>query len=201
MKLRKKIEGFTLIELMVVMSIIAFLLLASLAGLTYGLKKARDTSRQRAIATLQTALLAYYNDNLEFPHSGTSGLNCGQTVTGSDGNTYTRCDVTSLTGLNETGSAQADNPEQAPLYQYFEEGFRSPIAISGGKDLDNAMAYYVNDDGSKYAICTLTEIASSGNVQDIAQQFQDNKWGCYCDGPLGSIIKCAGLINPTGNSQ
>jgi len=197
MRLNKKIKGFTLIELMVVMSIIAFLLLASLAGLTYGLKKARDTSRQRAIATLQTALLAYYNDNLEFPHD-LSGI-CRQISV--NGTSFEKCDITGLTGLNDTGSATSDNPENAPLYQYFEEGFRSPIAISGNKDLDKAMAYYVNADGSKYAICTLTELASSGNITDLPTEFSSNKWGCYCDGPLGTTIKCYQLSSPTGNDQ
>ena len=195
----KKIKGFTLIELLVVMSIIAFLLLASLAGLTYGLKKARDTSRERAITTIQTALLAYYNDTLEFPVSGTDGLTCsgssinvtvnGQSVTAS------RCDVTSLVGLNDSGSA-ADANNNGALGKYFEEGFRSPIAISGSKDLDNAMAYYVTSDGAQYALCALTELKSSGNVDYTDQSGHD--WGCYCVGPIGSAIACNGLTNPTG---
>lgn len=198
----KKIEGFTLIELLVVMSIIAFLLLASLAGLTYGLKKARDTSRQRAITTIQTALLAYYNDNLQFPTgnaAGCTGSTFPVTVNGTTVSVH-KCDITTLVGLNSYGNAPASNSSSAPLAKYFEEGFRSPIAIpsDGSKDLDNAMAYYVTDDGTQYALCTLTELKSSGNVQ---YSNSAHNWGCFCDGPLGAAVACHGLVNPTGSSN
>ena len=200
----KKIKGFTLIELLVVMSIIAFLLLASLAGLTYGLKKARDTSRQRAIATIQTALLAYYNDTLQFPVSGTDGLSCPDSFTttvNGDSISVNKCDITTLVGLNDTGSAQNSDDAIGALRKYFEEGFRSPIAIpsNGSKDLDNAMAYYVTADGTQYALCTLTELSSSGNVEYTDNSGHD--WGCFCDGPLGSSIACHGLTNPSGAAE
>lgn len=194
--MKKVIKGFTLIELLVVMSIIAFLMLASIAGLTYGLKKARDTSRQRAVTTIQTALMAYYNDNLIFP-SATDITNQGGTCTASG--SYQRCDVTALVGLNDTGNAPAANQDTAPLHTYFEEGFRSPIAITTGKDLDRAIGYYVSSDATQYAVCALTELPNSGNVTIAASVNADgDNWGCFCDGPLGQEVACEGLEDPTG---
>ena len=196
-KVKARIKGFTLIELLVVMAIIAFLMLASLAGLTYGLKKARDTSRQRAVATIQTALLSYYNDNLQFP-SYTQITALGGTCTSIGGSIY-RCDVTPLVGLNATGDGFASNRTSSPLYKYFEEGFRSPIAITAGKDLDRAMGYYVNSDATQYAICTLTELDTSGNVTPHSSVTADgDTWGCYCLGSLAEDVACNGLEDPTG---
>ena len=54
----KKRSGFTLIELMIVMAIIAILAVTGLATYTGYIKKARDTVRLSDITTINKALLA-----------------------------------------------------------------------------------------------------------------------------------------------
>jgi len=54
----KKQLGFTLIELMVVMAIIAILATAGLSAYTGYIKKARDTTRIADLAAINTIILA-----------------------------------------------------------------------------------------------------------------------------------------------
>lgn len=54
----KKQSGFTLIELMVVMAIIAILATAGLSAYTGYIKKARDTTRIADLAAINTIVLA-----------------------------------------------------------------------------------------------------------------------------------------------
>jgi len=54
----KKQSGFTLIELMVVMAIIAILATAGLSAYSGYLKKSRDTTRIRNLATLNNVVLS-----------------------------------------------------------------------------------------------------------------------------------------------
>ncbi len=197
--LNRKTKAFTLIELLVVMAIIALLLLATLAGLTYGLQKARDTKRQKAATVVQTAIQAYYSDNNLYPSKDAIIANSG---TCTQYGTIWRCDVTALTGLNATGSAQAADPTTSPLHQYFEDGFTSPVPINGNKDLDNLMGYYVDDVSLQYAVCVVTELAASGNVTPAANvNDEGTNWGCFCVGPLGKTAQCRGLEDPNGLPQ
>ena len=189
-------KGFTLIELLVVMAIIALLLLGTLAGLTFGLKKARDTRRQKSVAVINSGLQAYYaENNLYVPYTAITANGGTCTQYGS----IRRCDITALVGLNDTGSGPSSTPSNAPLYVYFEEEFQSPIGIQAGKDLDNAMGYYVDDSSLQYAVCVVTELESSGNVTPAANvNDEGTNWGCYCVGPLAQVAQCKGLEDPNG---
>ena len=196
MRKTKKLQGFTLIELLIVMAIIALIVLVTLAGLTYGLKKGRDTRRLRAVTTIQTGLQAYYADhNTYVPYTEITAAGGTCTVYGS----IRRCDITALVGLNATGSALDTDPTDSPLFTYFEEDFASPITIEGTKDLDNAVGYYVDSAALSYAVCTVTELPSSGNVTPASTvNDEGTDWGCYCVGPLARTAKCQGLEDPNG---
>ncbi len=68
----KKQSGFTLIELMVVMAIIAILATAGLSAYTGYIKKARDTTRIADIAAINTIALAQLSTTGEAPALGTT---------------------------------------------------------------------------------------------------------------------------------
>lgn len=65
----KKSAGFTLVELLVVISIIGILATMSTVSLNMARQKARDAKRKADTATVQLALYLYYDDNLYFPET------------------------------------------------------------------------------------------------------------------------------------
>ncbi|MCL4397478.1 type II secretion system GspH family protein [Patescibacteria group bacterium] len=68
-----KQRGFTLIELMVVISVIAILSTIALFGLNKAQASARDSSRQQIMNGIRTALERYYGDNQFYPGPGGVG--------------------------------------------------------------------------------------------------------------------------------
>lgn len=74
----KQKKGFTLIELVVVMAIIAVLAAAGLSSFTSTQKKGRDARRKSDLTQVSRALEFYYNDQGEYPtSSGGQILACG----------------------------------------------------------------------------------------------------------------------------
>lgn len=66
---RRSQSGFTLIEILIVMIIIAFLASLSAGSFQSSQRKSRDARRRGDLHTLSTALEAYYNDKGEYPNS------------------------------------------------------------------------------------------------------------------------------------
>ncbi|MCR4324252.1 MAG: prepilin-type N-terminal cleavage/methylation domain-containing protein, partial [Candidatus Curtissbacteria bacterium] len=62
-----KSRGFTLIELMVVVTIISILTATGIASFTTAQSKSRDHKRKQDLAALRTALLSYYTDQNVYP--------------------------------------------------------------------------------------------------------------------------------------
>ncbi len=60
-------QGFTLIELMIVVSIIAVLSVVGILAYTSALKNSRDAKRQADLKFIQSALEAYNADQLAYP--------------------------------------------------------------------------------------------------------------------------------------
>ena len=60
-------QGFTLVELLVVMAILAVLIAISVAGLGYAMRRSRNISRAASIENLQIAIEAFYSDEQEYP--------------------------------------------------------------------------------------------------------------------------------------
>ncbi len=67
MNTARRYRGFTIIELLVVMAIIAILASGMLALFTSTQEKSRDTRRMEDVRELQKALSLYYIDNNQYP--------------------------------------------------------------------------------------------------------------------------------------
>ena len=72
-------NGFTLVELLVVVSLIGVLATLVLANLTSGRSRGRDAQRKSDLRQISTALRLYYNDRGGYPANNVSGqiLGCG----------------------------------------------------------------------------------------------------------------------------
>ena len=66
-------KGLTILELMIVVSIIAILAVAGLVNYTSQIKKGNDAKRKKDLDQLRLVLEDYYNDNNRYP----ALLNCG----------------------------------------------------------------------------------------------------------------------------
>lgn len=64
-------RGFTLVELMIVITVIAILATIAIVSFTRVQKQARDTKRKAEMKSLQTALQAYYTEKIGYPVANT----------------------------------------------------------------------------------------------------------------------------------
>lgn len=77
--MRKKAAGFTLVELLVVVSIIAILVAMAIGTYSSFQKKGRDTKRQSDLNVIQSALEQYHADQGFYPVSGIIDADVGIT--------------------------------------------------------------------------------------------------------------------------
>ena len=70
-------QGFTLIELMIVMVIMGILVTIGVTAFTSSMKKGRDSTRKANLRAITNALEMYYNDNGRYPAGDTNGAIVG----------------------------------------------------------------------------------------------------------------------------
>lgn len=86
--------GFSLIELLVVISIIAVLTAVLVMNLVGARERSRDSQKIQDLNNLKNALRLYYNDNQAYPSPGVS--NCSNCLNSAVGSSY-------LPGLTDSG--------------------------------------------------------------------------------------------------
>ncbi len=74
----RKIKGFTLVELLIVMGILGVLTALIVPNIASGRQRARDAVRKSDFANIRNALRLYYNDYQQYPaSSGGNIMGCG----------------------------------------------------------------------------------------------------------------------------
>ncbi len=73
-KLLNRQDGFTLLELLIVIVIIGILAVLIIPNLTSGPQRARDAQRKSDLRNVKTALETYFNDSNAYPAGNYAGL-------------------------------------------------------------------------------------------------------------------------------
>lgn len=95
-----KKSGFSLVELLVVISIIGVLSAVLMANFMGARERARDAQRIQDLYAVKNALRMYYNDKQSYP----AGTNCGSCLNTAIGSSY----MTGISGVGYTYTAAVD---------------------------------------------------------------------------------------------
>ena len=138
-----KKKGFTLIELMVVISIIGIMSSVILSALNDARAKARDAQRIQALKEIQKALTLYYDDNGNYPIYNTD------------------FGILSSVGTNWSSLG-------VDLSQYLTQIPRDPINNRSQLVFQDGYAYFYrsSDDGDDYDLITWLETNNSLRCAD-----------------------------------
>jgi type II secretion system protein G len=71
-------KGFTLMEILIVISILSILMMLVLANLKNQISKAQDAQRKTDLQKIQKAIEEYSNDNQTYPANNTMISHCGK---------------------------------------------------------------------------------------------------------------------------
>lgn len=197
-------KGFTLVELLVVMAIIAFLTVGSFAGLTFGLRQARDTQRKQMVDTLNTAFNAYYSDYNQYPSLKTDSWMRSVIVSQPAGVNIHKAE-NAFSGPTRTGDGLTTQKGTLGIADYLEGTFNwGPIDKTRA---DGFLAYYFKITSNStfnqssftadsFSVCTVLENKNGGNVarpQGIGLTVPIGTKDCYCLGGDYQQYGCNGM--------
>ncbi|WKZ24160.1 MAG: type II secretion system protein [Candidatus Dojkabacteria bacterium] len=190
-----KPKAFTLVELLVVMAIISFLSVGAFAGLSFGLRQARDTQRKKAVELVQIALQAYYSDYASYPKCVSQGTKIG--------NDWEFCSgafpIMGTSGTITEGFL-IDGEGRVGIKDYLEgEWPRGNSNVNPGEN-ERYMKYYVNESGNtklRYAVCVTLENTTAAS--NLVRKGDGNERDCYCVGTNYEEVACAQLEGRRNN--
>jgi prepilin-type N-terminal cleavage/methylation domain-containing protein len=143
----KKLSGFTLVELLVVISIIGILSSFAIVSLNAARTKARDALRKGDMAQLRTALNLYYDDFSAYPVCDDEMIWDDTDATGLLGSSANLAAVSNCYNINLTNALGGG---ARPVLSKMPKDPRNPTNTPGS---DNFLyRYMTRDNGSEYAI-------------------------------------------------
>jgi prepilin-type N-terminal cleavage/methylation domain-containing protein len=137
MSLSSRRPGFTLVELLVVVSIIGFLATLAMVSVSVSAKKARDARRRTDLRQIQKAVELYNDENQSYPNTS--------------GNWYGTCSSYGSKGVTGSGGYV---PDLAPTYIPILPVDPRPYAKPGGPPCSSLSqgCYIYRSDGASYKV-------------------------------------------------
>jgi len=178
--------GFTLVELLVVIGIIAILAGVALGPITNGIKKAQQSSGVQSAHALGLAMYSYANDNQQTYPDKSGGSATAGDIAGSllAGGYVTDATIFSLSGDQGSGFIKVSS---------------SSNTATSIKQVNVSWDFLVNNgngvSSTSYPFCPLvwSTVAATGGGPGLAVGF--------CNQPAGSAITCTpGSNNPFGTA-
>lgn len=118
-----RIEGFTLMEMMIVVSIIMILSVVGLASFTFSRQKARDAQRKSDLAQIVRALETYANDFGSYPADDGSGQIAGCSAGGTSSCLWGGDFVATYNGASQIYMKKLpEDPQSGSGYYYMSDG-------------------------------------------------------------------------------
>jgi len=157
-------QGFTLVELLVVISIIGILSSFAVVSLNTARMKARDALRKGDMAQLRTALNIYYDDNIEYPICGTwngAAVDFGADVDAAD-NSGSSCYYDNNGGTADLATALTSGAR--PYMGSIPKDPKNPTNDTGVSLVD---IYRYVSNGEEYAVVYNTEDTTDDSPQVI----------------------------------
>jgi prepilin-type N-terminal cleavage/methylation domain-containing protein len=187
-----KLKGFTLVELLVVMAIVGFLSVGAFAGLSFGLRQARDVQRKKIVDLAHVALQAYYSDYAGYPRTTSAG--CGRT-TGITVPGWAYCTNAFPTSRGDEDTFVYATVSENGIKEYLEGEWPIGTGTSSPGTNNTLLRYYHSpasgvSKASKFAVCVSLENKNGGNVTSTSGQKD-----CYCVGADYVDLKCAGMTS------
>lgn len=183
-------QGFTLLELIVVIAVIGILAAITIIGFSRYQQDTRDTRRASSIAVITEALEKYYDENGEYPNcddiSVPGSTLASSTLRGIDQSTL----VAPAAPDDTTNSLQC---EELTLngQDFFEyEGDGSDACVSGGACLQYTLKYKEEGSGTIKTVESrrTTSIATSGVISNLS---------AFAQGPTSIGLTWAAVPNAT----
>ncbi|KKS92604.1 MAG: Type II secretion system protein G [Candidatus Collierbacteria bacterium GW2011_GWB1_44_6] len=169
------LKGFTLMELLIVVSLIMILSVVGMGSFTLATIKSKDTQRKNNLNQIVKAIESFYTDVGRYPLSA-------------DGDDFLRCYIKD--GTSVTNSICEDNK----LYAVIDQAMTTYIVIP--EDPDPSQKYvYISADGFSYEIyAALENMGDKDLLRDEAGHVITDPWGVEC----GTGVSCNYKVTETG---
>lgn len=185
-------RAFTLIELLIVITIIGILAVSLLPRLMGGTALARDASRKADLNQIATALEFYYSSNASYPGTGANGCINSATMTSALGGSFSGGtvpnDPQSLPGTLASGATCATGY----VYNALGSGGAAPTATRATSYVISAQLETAGDNGSNVYKRGSFGITAA---QNATTNFSTN--GSYL---CSTLAGTTGACNATGNT-
>ncbi len=167
--MNKKYKGFTLVEMLIVMGILAVLMGIGVSVARFAIQRANNIQHQSAVDQLYQAFQSYYTDNREYPRSSLAD----QDLAGTD-SFQEALDVNGA--LDVYVDAAFDGGAPTTFYYIVDETQQAPqeflVCVAyGGLDDEAELGGYCNGNG--FGILPADGLITE-KVQDDFQYFSDN---------------------------